>query len=255
VAWPFSQYVASSNTNDTIQPALLVFGFYVATSQFGRGVFAALSSWTKFASLAVVPLWAGYPEARRGRPALIFAGGFLVATAVSFVFLFFEPSAIGAAREFFDRTIRTQIDRSSPFSLWDWGQYHARGLPDLRWLQHVLEAALVGFALALFWWPRRRSPLQFAALTGAVLVAFQIVLTHWSYFYLAWFFPFAAFALLASPSLLHRDADGLAADGAPAGVALDEGALDAHVPARGLEPDGHAGDEAADRALGDAPDH
>ena len=46
-------------------------------------------------------------------------------------------------------------------------------------------------------WPRRRSPLRLAALTGAVLVGFELVLTHWFYLYLPWFFPFVALALIA----------------------------------------------------------
>jgi hypothetical protein len=35
-----------------------------------------------------------------------------------------------------------------------------------------------------------------AALTGAVLVGFELVLTHWFYLYLPWFFPFIALALI-----------------------------------------------------------
>ena len=255
VAYPFTQYVSSANTNDAIEPALLIWGFYVATSQFGRGLFAGLSSWTKFAPLLLLPLWAGYPEARVRRPVKGFVAGFLVATVIAFWILLLDPSPIDAVRVFFDRTIKIQIDRHSPFSLWDWGQYHARRLPDLHWVQRVLEGCLVVFALALGWWPRRRSPLQLAALTAAVLVAFEIVLTHWSYLYLPWFFPFAAFALLASPSLLHGHANGLAASGAAGAVAFDEGAFDPHVAGGGLEPDRHPGDEPPDRPLGDAPDH
>jgi hypothetical protein len=38
-----------------------------------------------------------------------------------------------------------------------------------------------------------------AAFTGALLVGFEMVLTHWSYLYLPWFFPFVAFAVLAPP--------------------------------------------------------
>jgi hypothetical protein len=64
-------------------------------------------------------------------------------------------------------------------------------------VQYVLEALLVLGALALFWWPRFRSPLRLAALTAAVLIGFELVLTHWFYLYLPWFFPFVALALLA----------------------------------------------------------
>ncbi len=42
--------------------------------------------------------------------------------------------------------------------------------------------------------PRRRSPLQLAALTAALLIGFELVLTHWFYLYIPWFFPFVAFA-------------------------------------------------------------
>jgi hypothetical protein len=61
----------------------------------------------------------------------------------------------------------------------------------------VLEVLLVAGAVALGWWPRRRTPLQLAAFTGVLLVGFELVLTHWFYLYLPWFFPFAAIALLA----------------------------------------------------------
>src|SRR5205814_1355888 len=131
VAWPFTQYVSSSNTNDGIMPALLVWGFYFATSPTARGALLALSSWTKFASLLLVPLWWGYPTVRPLSKR--FAAGFVVATAAAFFVLLLEPSPLHAAHVFFDRTIKIQIDRHSPFSLWDWGQYHARGLPDLKW--------------------------------------------------------------------------------------------------------------------------
>ena len=42
--------------------------------------------------------------------------------------------------------------------------------------------------------PRRKSPLQLAALTGALLIGFELVLTHWFYLYIPWFFPFVAVA-------------------------------------------------------------
>jgi hypothetical protein len=38
--------------------------------------------------------------------------------------------------------------------------------------------------------------LQLAAFTGAVLLGFELVLTHWFYLYLPWFFPFVALALV-----------------------------------------------------------
>jgi hypothetical protein len=196
-AWPFTQYASSSNTNDSIGPALLVLGFLALTNPTARGAAVALSGWTKFASLAVLPLWTGYPEARRPRSAALAVLGFLLATAIVFFVLFLEPSPWHAARVYYDRTVSFQIGRDSPFSLWDWGQYHAKGLPDLHLVQRALQVVLVLGAVALAFVPRRRSALQLAALTGAVLIGFELVLTHWFYLYLPWFFPFVVLALVA----------------------------------------------------------
>jgi len=195
VAYPFTQYVSSSNTNDALPPLFLIWGFWLVTSPLARGAAVALAGWTKFAPLLLAPLWASYPE-RRARPTGLFAAGFLVATVVAFSILFLEPSPVHAARVFWDRTLRWQIGRESPFSIWDWRQYHA-GLPDLHLLQRVLEGLLVVGAIATYFLPRRKSPLQLAALTAALLLGCQLVLTHWFYLYLPWFFPFVAFAVLA----------------------------------------------------------
>jgi hypothetical protein len=175
-------------------PCLLVYGFWLASSPVGRGVFGALSGWSKFASLIVVPLWATYPDRR---PSWRFLAAFVLATAAAFSIVLLEPSPLHELRVFWDRTIAWQVGRASPFSLWDWRQYHARGLPDLRIVQRVLQGALVLGAIAFAWFPRRKSPLQLAALTAALLAGFELVQTYWLYTYIPWFFPFAAIAAFA----------------------------------------------------------
>jgi hypothetical protein len=195
VAYPFTQYVSNSNTNDALPPLFLIWGFWLVTSPVARGAATALSGWTKFAPLLVAPLWASYPE-RRLRPTLVFAAAFAVATLVAFSILLLEPSTVHAARLFWDRTLGWQVDRQSPFSIWVWRQYHA-GLPDLHILRRVLEVMLAVAVVAVYFVPRRKSPLQLAALTAALLLGCELVLTHWFYLYLPWFFPFAAFAVLA----------------------------------------------------------
>jgi hypothetical protein len=195
--------VSSSNTNDAIVPAFLIWGFWLASSPWGRGGFLALAGWTKFAPLLLAPLWLAYPSLDLRR-ALRFAAGFVVATALAFLVLLLEPSVIDAARTFWERTISWQVERESPFSIWDWGQYHAIGIPDLHLVQRGLQVLVVAGALLVAFLPRRKSPLQLAALTGAVLVGFELVLTHWFYLYIPWFFPFAAFALLAAVPVVVR---------------------------------------------------
>jgi hypothetical protein len=197
VAYPFTQYVSNSNTNDALPPLFLIWGFWLVTSPAARGAAVALSGWTKFASLLVAPLWASYPDSlRQPRAKVAFAGAFAVATLAAFLILLLDGHPLHAVDVFWDRTLGWQIGRDSPFSIWDWRQYHA-GLPDLHVLQTVLEGLLVAGAIGAYFLPRRKSPLQLAALTAALLLGFQIVLTHWFYLYLPWFFPFAAFAVLA----------------------------------------------------------
>jgi hypothetical protein len=198
-AFPFTQYVSMSNTNDAIVPVYLVFGLWLASSAWSRGVLSALSGWTKFATLVTAPLWLTYPgPIRRPRPLLIFAAGFVVATAAAFSVLLLDAHPIAAAQTFYERTLKTQVTRQSPFSLWDWGRYHARGIPDLHALQRVLEGLLVVGAIVVAFVPGRKTLLQLAALTGALLIGFELVLTHWFYLYIPWFFPFVAFAVLAT---------------------------------------------------------
>jgi hypothetical protein len=175
----------------------LIFGFWLVTSAFARGAFLALAGWAKFGALLLAPLWGSYPEARRLSGKGAFAGGFAVATAAAFSILLLEPSPAHAARVFWDRTFGWQVGRDSPFSIWGWGQYHAAGIPDLGRLQPIAIGLLVVGSILVYFLPRRKNVLQLAALTAAVLIGFELTLTHWFYLYIPWFFPFVAFALLA----------------------------------------------------------
>jgi hypothetical protein len=194
-AYPFTAYTLNANTNDAIMPVLLLFGFWLVTSDWARGASVALAGWAKFGALLVAPLWATYPflELRR---LVRFAAAFLAATLVAFAILLLEPSLWDAVRTFWARTIGYQSGRDSPFSLWGWGQYHAQGIPDLGFLHPVVVALAVALAGVVAFLPRRKSAVQLAALTVAVLCAFQLTLTHWFYLYLPWVVPFVFLWLL-----------------------------------------------------------
>jgi hypothetical protein len=194
-AYPFTQYVSSSNSNDAIMPALLIWGLVFLTSPPARGAFAALAAWSKFAALLLLPLWASYPDWRRRlRDKATYVGGVVLGTALSFWILLLEPDPLHAARVFWDRTFGWQLSRPSPFSIWDWDEYP--GFPDLHTLQTALKVAFLVAAVVVFFVPRRKNALQLAALSGALMIGFELVLTHWFYLYIPWFFPFVAFAVL-----------------------------------------------------------
>jgi len=197
-AYPFTQYTSSSNTNDAIMPVFLIFGFWLVTSAFARGGFLALAGWAKFGALLLAPLWASYGESRRFSGKGLFAAGFALASAAAFSILLLDPNPAHAARVFWDRTFGWQVGRDSPFSIWGWGQYHAAGIPDLGPFQQVAIVLLVVGAIACYFVPQRKTPFQLAALTAAVLIGFELTLTHWFYLYIPWFFPFVAFVLLAA---------------------------------------------------------
>jgi hypothetical protein len=238
-AYPFTQYVSNSNTNDALLPCFLIWGFWLASSPVGRGALGALSGWTKFASLVVAPLWLTYPGRR---PSRRFVLGFAAATLAAFSVVLLEPSPLHELRVFWDRTIRWQVGRDAPWSLWDWKQYHARGIPDLHVVQRVLQVVLLVGAVAAAFVPRRKSPLQLAALTAALLAGFELVLTYWLYTYIPWFFGFAAIALLAPAAVavrvLQPDAEELDAGGPALVGAVDDHALDANAALGGLEANG-----------------
>ena len=141
-AYPFTLYVSNSNTNDSIMPAFLIWGFWLASSAWARGTAIALAGWTKFAALLLAPLWLSYPDGWRA-PARRFALGFArrdrwprSSSSCS------SPTPIHAAHVFAERTFGFQLDRESPFSIWGWGQYHAAGVPDLK----VVAAGAAGAA-------------------------------------------------------------------------------------------------------------
>ena len=194
-AYPFTAYALNANTNDTIMPALLVFGFWLASSAWARGAAVALAGWAKFGGLLVAPLWVSYPTLELRR-LVRFTVAFAVATAVAFAILLLEPDLWEALRTFWHRTLGFQLGRDSPFSLWGWGQYHAKGIPDLGFVQPALAALAAALALLVAFVPRQKGPIELAALTAAVLIAFQLALTHWFYLYLPWVFPFIALWLL-----------------------------------------------------------
>lgn len=196
LAFPFTAYTMNSSSNDAILPAFLVWGFWLSTSAVARGAAVALSGWTKFASLLLVPLWLTYPNGLSRRTAVRFTVAFLVASLAVFSILVLEPSLTEAVRVFVDRTLAYQLDRDSPFSPWDWGQYHARGIPDLHAVQLILQVGVLALAGVVAMVPRRKGPLELAALSAAVLVGFELALTHWSYLYIPWFLPFVVLALM-----------------------------------------------------------
>jgi hypothetical protein len=183
VACPWTLYAMNANANDGLIAALGIGAMLTLTSPASRGAMVALAAAAKFGSAALAPLFATAGGERRWRSAVVFALAF-AAVAVLCLIPFLPD---GGVREFYDRTFGYQATRGSPFSVW--------GLaPSLDFLQPVVRAAAAGLAVAVAFWPRFKTPLQIAALAAAVTIAIQLTATHWFYFYVVWFLPFALVA-------------------------------------------------------------
>ncbi len=57
-SYPYTAYALESNSNDTLVAALVIGALLLIASPAGRGAMTALAGWTKFAALALAPLFA-----------------------------------------------------------------------------------------------------------------------------------------------------------------------------------------------------
>ncbi|HEV2775822.1 MAG TPA: hypothetical protein VGV90_09550 [Solirubrobacteraceae bacterium] len=198
LTYPFTLYALMSNSNDTLVAALVLAAIWGAGSAPARGVFIALAGLTKFAPLALAPLFATQ-DGLRLRPLLGYVAAFGMAASLAFVPLLGHIEW----RTFWEQTIAFQAERGSPFSIW--GLYD----PDVEWLnvaQRAVQVAAVLLALALAFVPRRRDLVGLAACSAAILLALQLAVSHWFYLYIPWFFGLVMIALLGRFGASSADA-------------------------------------------------
>ena len=192
-AYPYTAYVLESNSNDSLIAALLVATLLVLARPFARGVMLSLATFAKFVPAVLGPMLLTYRppgETRRlPRTALLFAGGFVLVGVAAMIWPAIDPGL----KTTFERSLGAQTGRSSPFSVW--------GQANLEWLHTILLVALAALAVALALVPRRKSLLQVAALSAALVIGVQLTLHHWFYLYIVWFYPL----LLVALALLDRD--------------------------------------------------
>jgi hypothetical protein len=183
-AYPYTAFALQSNSNDSLVAALLVAALLLAARPSARGAALAAATWAKFVAAPLAPMFLAYE--RRLRPALLFAAGFALVTAAAMLWPAIDPG-LGT---FHDRAIASQTGRDSPFSVW--GQ-----APSLEPIRIGLLAALAALSLAFAFVPQRKSLVQLAALSAALLILLQLTLQHWFYLYLVWFYPLLLVALAA----------------------------------------------------------
>lgn len=182
-AFPYTAYVLESDSNDALVAALLVATLVLLARPLWRGVTLSLATWAKFIPLMLAPMLLTL-DGWKPRKLALYAGGFAAVTVAFMLWPAIDPGL----KVFYERTIAAQAGRSSPFSIW--GQDES-----LEPLRVAILAATGVLAIALAFVPRRKSLLQVAALSAALLIGVQITLHHWFYLYIVWFFPLMLVAL------------------------------------------------------------
>lgn len=185
-AYPFTLFALASDSNDTLVALLIVVALLVSSSAPARGAAAAWAGLTKFAPLALAPLFLRGTGPRPHKHSIAaYVGAYGAAGALVMLPVLLRHN-LGV---FWDDTISYQSSRGSPFSVW--GLWGGLGLA-----QHLVQGAAAGLALAVAFVPRRRELTELAALGAAVLIALQLGISHWFYLYIPWFFPLVILALV-----------------------------------------------------------
>jgi hypothetical protein len=239
-ACPYTAFALESNTNDALVSLTLAAALLLLASPASRGIAVALSGMTKFAPLALGPLFATYGATERGGPGsprryAKVVLPFTIAFAITVLVVSFQALQDPGLSTFWHRTIAEQGGRDSPFSIW--GQDHSLG-----WLQALVKAGVVGLAVLVAFRPRRRDYVTVAALGAALVIGMELTVDHWFYLYVPWFLPFLLVALLASgivPLEGDRHEDLLDPAREPVVADVDGDAHQPDVLVRGVEANRH----------------
>jgi hypothetical protein len=194
LAFPPLMIIVSTGTTDLVLAAMLVFAVLLWRAPAASTAVLALAGWFKLAPFALLPVWLaplhGAPLRRAIAAALaVSAAALALVIALGGVH---GPVAMAHAMAY-------QFDRGSLQSLWI--------TLGLGGLQPFGQAAALALIVAVAVELRRRpvlsaDPGRVAAVSGAILIALQLVANYWSFLYLAWFVPLIGLSLFADSAVL-----------------------------------------------------
>ena len=187
-AFPYTIYATNNNTNDVIVAAVSAIGLAAVSSPLARGATIAAGFSVKLFPLILGPLWLAHDGWRR-RPLADYVLGGLGVLLLVFSVLLIPGQPVEAARLFYENTLAFQGDRVSPWTIFT-------QVPALAPLQKPLTVFAILLAILVAFVPRRRTVRRLAALSAAVVIAFQLTVNYWFYAYVIWFEPFVFLSLL-----------------------------------------------------------
>jgi hypothetical protein len=187
-AFPYTVYATNNNTNDIIVAAVAAIGLAAAASPIARGASVAAGFAVKLYPLILGPLWISYDGLKR-KPIVDFVLGGAGVILLTFWVVLLDGHPFQAIELFYERTLAFQGDRVSPWTIYT-------QVPQLAFLQKPVTAAVIFLGLLVAFVPRRKSLRRLAALSAALVIAFQLTVNYWFYAYIVWFEPFVFVALL-----------------------------------------------------------
>jgi hypothetical protein len=179
---------ASTGTTDVMLGALVAFAVVMWRRPAISTGLLAVAGWFKLAPFALVPVWLSARRGRRLRRAL---AALALVSAAALGLLLALGGAHGPADMF--RAVEFQFSRGSLQS--PWGTVITPALQPIA--QAVVLALLAGVTVLESGRERELDRARVAALTGAALIALQLVSNYWSFLYLSWIVPLVGMSLLA----------------------------------------------------------
>ncbi|HET7272531.1 MAG TPA: glycosyltransferase family 87 protein [Rubrobacter sp.] len=189
-AFPYTIYSTNNNTNDVIVAAVSAIGLAAAASPIARGASIAAGFAVKLYPVVLGPLWIMY-EGRKRKPIIDFVLGGAGVFLLAFWVILLDGHPVEVFRLFYQKTLAFQGDRVSPWTIFS-------QVPDLAFLQRPLTAFAIFLTILVAFVPRKKTLRRLAALSAAIVIAFQLTVNYWFYTYVIWFEPFVFLALLLS---------------------------------------------------------
>jgi hypothetical protein len=187
-AFPYTLYATNNNTNDIIVAAVSAVGLAAAASPIARGASIAAGFAVKLYPLVLGPLWITY-EGRRRRPIVDFVLAGVGVGLLTFWVILLDGHPVESAKLFYDKTLAFQGDRVSPWSVFS-------QVPQLAFLQRPIMALAIFLSILVAFVPREKTLRRLAALSAALVIAFQLTVNYWFYAYITWIEPFVFVSLL-----------------------------------------------------------
>jgi hypothetical protein len=187
-AFPYTVYATNNNTNDIIVAAIAAIGLAAAASPIARGASVAAGFAVKLYPLILGPLWISYDGLKR-KPVVDFVLGGAGVILLTFWVVLLDGHPFQAIELFYQKTLAFQGDRVSPWAIYT-------QVPQTSFLQKPVTAGVIFLGVLVAFVPRRKTLRRLAALSAALVIAFQLTVNYWFYAYIVWFEPFVFVALL-----------------------------------------------------------